>query len=445
MPLRDARLHRRFEGIVAAMAKSPDRSFPKVFTTDSELEATYRFLSNERITHEALLAEHVEQTVARVAQSGTVLAVHDSTAFTFGGDQGRDDVGSLDGKRAGFLGHFALAVTAGDERRVLGVLGLEPTFRLDGPRRTELRARENRPDRESLRWLRMVDLVRSSVADVIHVMDSEGDDYALLAHLDQHRQRFVIRTAYDRCVEPAGKVATALAATETVACRTVPLSVRTRLASRGHKSRRLPRQARTAKLQIRATTLTLCRPDRRNTLPPTLTLNVVHVYEVDVPPGEQAVDWKLYTSEPIDTPEQVLAVVDYYRNRWVIEEFFKALKTGCAYEKRQLESRHALLNALALLVPIAWQLLVLRDESRCEALVGTALTGQQIEVLRAVSKRPLPPVLTAREIMLAVAALGGHIKNNGDPGWIVLGRGFMDLLAYEVGWIAGRASRSDQS
>jgi IS4 transposase len=49
----------------------------------------------------------------------------------------------------------------------------------------------------------------------------------------------------------------------------------------------------------------------------------------------------LYTSEPIDTAEQLLTIVDQYRSRWVIEEFFKALKTGCAFEKRQLESYRA--------------------------------------------------------------------------------------------------------
>jgi hypothetical protein len=35
--------------------------------------------------------------------------------------------------------------------------------------------------------------------------------------------------------------------------------------------------------------------------------------------------------------------------------------------------------------------------------------------------------------MLAIAALGGHIKNNGDPGWLVLGRGYEDLLLLERG------------
>ena len=31
------------------------------------------------------------------------------------------------------------------------------------------------------------------------------------------------------------------------------------------------------------------------------------------------------SEDPIDTPEQILAVVDGYRHRWKIEELFKAL------------------------------------------------------------------------------------------------------------------------
>jgi hypothetical protein len=63
------------------------------------------------------------------------------------------------------------------------------------------------------------------------------------------------------------------------------------------------------------------------------------------------------------------------------------------------------------------------------------LTSKQLEVLRAIAKKPLPSRPSACDAMLAVAALAGHIKNNGDPGWLVLGRG-MHLLLLEMG---GRA------
>ena len=96
---------------------------------------------------------------------------------------------------------------------------------------------------------------------------------------------------------------------------------------------------------------------------------------------------RLLTTEPIDTVEQIVRIVDWYRTRWLIEEFFKALKTGCAYEKRQLESLPTLLVALALLAPIAWRLLLLRHLSRePPATAATvALTPRQLQVLRASS------------------------------------------------------------
>src|SRR5256885_7199660 len=49
----------------------------------------------------------------------------------------------------------------------------------------------------------------------------------------------------------------------------------------------------------------------RSTLFPYTTLfrsNLVHVTEVDPPPGEPAVEWLLYTTLPVDTKEQVLDV-----------------------------------------------------------------------------------------------------------------------------------------
>jgi hypothetical protein len=69
-----------------------------------------------------------------------------------------------------------------------------------------------------------------------------------------------------------------------------------------------------------------------------LKVHVVTVMERDCPEGDEPIAWYLVTNEPITTSEQVASVVDAYRARWVVEEFFKALKTGCQIEKRQMES-----------------------------------------------------------------------------------------------------------
>ena len=205
------------------------------------------------------------------------------------------------------------------------------------------------------------------------------------------------------------------------------------------------RKGRRAKVSIKATQVVVARPyNALKSLPESLTLNYLHLFEENPPAGEAAVDWKLLTTEPIDTPQQVERVVDIYRRRWVIEEFFKALKTGCAIEARQLESLHALQNATAMMLPIAWHLLAIRTSARQSphAPATRVFNQVQLQILRKLTDRPPPDNATVADALSALAALGGHIKNNGDPGWMVLGRGYKDLIAAERVW---RAATYDQS
>ena len=125
------------------------------------------------------------------------------------------------------------------------------------------------------------------------------------------------------------------------------------------------------------------------------------------------------------------------------QEYFKALKTGCAFEKRQLTSFDGLVRALAIFVPMAWHLLVLRHLGRApRPLPANRLLepSRQLLLRKLLAKRryDLPAHPSIRDAMLGIAALGGHISNNGDPGWLVLGRGFARLVEAEQGWRLAR-------
>jgi hypothetical protein len=172
-------------------------------------------------------------------------------------------------------------------------------------------------------------------------------------------------------------------------------------------------------------------------------VNLVEVMEVDPPEGEVPVSWVLVTTLPVDTPEQVAAVVDAYRARWLIEEWFKAMKTGCAYEDRQLESIDTLLKAFVLLAPVATRLLTLRwlahNETDCPATV--VLSVDEIKFLRAIErtrKRELSTAPTAYDVMLAIAKMGGFLTSNKVPGWRVLGRGFEEFSLMYEGYLIAR-------
>jgi len=437
----DVRLNQRLGVLADRLAERPAESLPKTLS-DAELEAAYRFFGNDKVTPDAILAPHLRQTARRCCEHDTMLVVHDTTQFEFGGHSKRAGLGRLIRPGQGFFGHFSLATTADGKRNPLGLLNVESIFRLDDVKPKASR-RKSDSRGESARWRRGVEGAEAQLAGgthAIHVMDREGDSYAILAALDAKDRSYVIRSFHDRVlVGEAEKLRATAASAKATLQREVPLSPRSPI--KGPKGKRHPaRRLRLAKLSFAAVTVDLGRTahDALKADSPPLRVNVVHVFEQRPPSGEPAVEWFLLTNLPIESSDDIAFVVDCYRGRWTIEEFFKALKTGCQYERSQLESAHSLLNALAILAPVAWRLLLLRHLARTDEHVkaDAALTVKQIEVLRATSKKRLPHNLTARDALLAVAALGGHLKNNGDPGWIVLGRGMHDLLLLELGWRA---------
>jgi len=446
---------RRLCWLVELMSRAPDRSFPKAAGDDGDLEGIYRFLHSRHVTYDAMLQSHYIQTADRMAGASRVLVLHDTTDGAYGGQ--RKGLGRLAGSLPGFLAHVSLAVAGDGTLRPLGALNVYCWARTNEPKSKKSKNGRKlsgadyakREDKESERWMEAVRLCRER-ADahqlVLHIADREGDNFVFLATMSVAGDRFVVRLAHNRAVGAevvAGEqdlLRDVLEVAPVRAVRQVTLSRRLGNAAPGSQATHQPREQREVTLEIRATTVALQRPRYVDaSLPRYLPVHVVYVTEVNAPADVEPVEWMLVTSEPIDTVEEILQVVDDYRARWLIEEFFKALKTGCALEKRQLESIEALTNALALFVPIAWQLLLLRNLSRSEpdAPATTVLTPTQIEVLtHFVPKAKLPEHPTVREVLFAVARLGGHIKNNGDPGWLVLGRGLIDLLQMERAWLA---------
>ena len=454
--LGDARLNARRDRVIAALEQHPDTGFPDACADDAETEALYRFLRNRRVSLDAVIAPHVQATADRCRAIGDVLVLHDTTENVFPGETPRAGLAVLGPRRHGFWLHAALAVSADGLRAPLGVLRLAPFVRQPDPTRLakpHWRERFRDPQKESRRWADGVTTVRTCLgpkASPIHVMDREGDNYELLAHLQQHHERFVVRLHYDRRLNSEGHVdapATLEAARPCDALCERPVTVSARQVGtrpRPLVKRRPARATRVATVRFAAAAVTLKRPrDHRHPWPASLAVHVVYATEVHPPDGEPPIEWRLVTTEPITTTEQVLRIVEWYRTRWLIEEFFKCLKTGCAYEKRQLESLDTLLVALALLAPIAWQLLLMRHLARELPDVGAtvALTRRQIGILRATPVgRQLAARPSIRDALRAVARLGGHLRQNGEPGWLVLHRGMQKLLCMETGWAAAQAA-----
>jgi hypothetical protein len=458
----DPRRKTRLARIADQLAASPESSLPKTLGNPSQLEGTYRFLNNPQIEPEQVLDAHISCTVRRAAKAGTVLVIHDTTEFGFGGEA-RKGLGRIsEGKKEGFLSHYSLCV--GLDGRPLGTLGLYAWAREQKRkgRRCQQQSQYD-PERESLRWPEAVHRTGELLygnAEAIHVMDREGDCMELMADLMEHGHRFVIRLAHDRRLDPDRRRVEVPKLYETLATaplrleREVPLSARKGGRPQPQTKRFAVRKMRVATLEVRAQTLEISPGNGAPIhLPDRLSLNFIEVSEPNPPEGQEPVLWRLVTTEPIDTVEQVAAVVDIYRQRWLIEEYFKAIKSGCNYQQLQVESARALLIALSIYSAVAWRLLLMRwlDRNSPNEPATAALSTTQLQLLQAVRQKdgkPLPSDPTVHDALMAIAAIGGHLTQNGPPGWMILCRGFDKLLLMELGWLAatdGCVQRSDQS
>jgi len=146
-----------------------------------------------------------------------------------------------------------------------GECGSDPGHREVAHRRCagELTDQEARiaPGRESERWTEGVALAEAAVAgqsQLVHVMDSEGDNDELMTALVGEQRRLVIRLGQDRLVEGVEgkqKVSEFLALAAVAAKRRVSVSRRTANLSSHKDRRRAARPEREASLAIHATAL----------------------------------------------------------------------------------------------------------------------------------------------------------------------------------------------
>lgn len=166
-------------------------------------------------------------------------------------------------------------------------------------------------------------------------------------------------------------------------------------------------------------------------------ISLVEVREVHPPSGVKPLRWVLSTSHRVTSLADALTVIGYYEKRPLIEEFHKALKTGCSIETRQYASAQPLEALTALLSVVAVRLLQLRSAARTQPdrPAGEVVPPRWIAMLSSVRKGQHKIIRTVRDFYRGLAGLGGFLgrKHDGEPGWITLWRGFEKLHLYLQG------------
>lgn len=185
-----------------------------------------------------------------------------------------------------------------------------------------------------------------------------------------------------------------------------------------------------------------------------MTAHVVQVCEVDAPAGDVPVEWLLITTLPIETIAQVRDIIQYYATRFLIEVFFRVLKSGCRVEERRFEHIDRLLPCVAIYLIVAWRTLMICRLGRscpdldCEAVFDPAEWKSVWMTVRRTKLPCRPPRLG--EILPLIAQLGGyvHVPNRKDPPgpqtlWLGLQRMYDLALAWNT--FGPGASRGEET
>src|SRR5690606_29175975 len=97
---------------------------------------------------------------------------------------------------------------------------------------------------------------------------------------------------------------------------------------------------------------------------------------------------------------------------------------------------------------IACRALALRSAAHehADRTILLEIDDDELAVLRLKKPKLVGDSPSSRDVLLAVASLGGHIKPNGDPGWLTIMRGFQQLVSLVDGWRLAKLQYSrDQS
>jgi hypothetical protein len=425
----------------AALVARPGSCIRRLAGTRAREIQFTRFLRNGSVTATEMAAHAAARTAARAA-GRDVVVIQDTSELALGGRRakanGYGPVGK-GGALRGLLLHAVLAVDAGTG----GVLGLVDArvWNRKGGKVTDRRSRKT-SNKESQRWLdgtMRAGEVLAGAAHITGVSDRESDIYEHFARRPDN-VHLIVRACQNRKIE-----------TDDTDQVNLLFSHVDGLPEQGRFEVKIPaapgRKARTTELAVRFSRVVLRKPlhGAAADLPATIALTMVDVRETSTPQDGKPIHWRLLTTHAVTNLDGARRIVELYRMRWTIEEFFHALKTaGFDIEAADIGDPKVMIKfvtAVTVAAVTVMQLVKARDGTTDQVLADAfdpadqpileALSAQ-LEGKTARQKNPHPKGSLAFAGWV-VGRLGGWTGYYGKPGPRVMREGLDDFQRIKYG------------
>jgi len=329
------------------LLQSKTSSVRQSFSSRSKQKAVYRFLSNDNVTEEELIASCTERT-SLLSEGKHVLVLNDTTEINVQNNLGRLEVGSGVGlvgnnRDLGFFAHLGLAIDS-QTGQALGYSSMKLWHRSLDKGTKESRDYKYLPveEKESYKWIKCASdskTILSAASSITLVGDRESDMYELFTDATNQGLHLVVRNRINRKTEEGEKLHEQLTA--------APIAGHHLIEVKGD----IRKQAKnsTTSLAVKYKEVTLLKPKRKNDQ---RTKNIkIWAVEVKEDGKKDGICWRILTTHEITNFADAVQIIEWYRMRWYIEEVFRLLKNkGYKIEDSQIETGWALRKLTILLL-----------------------------------------------------------------------------------------------
>jgi hypothetical protein len=381
MELLDKRLFAVFNKLTARIGEKQTLSLRKLSSARKEEIQFGRFVGNDKITVE-LLEQQLYSNTQKHCTGSHCLLIEDTSQIGFSLDRAIKDLGKVDkGQIKGFYIHPVLAIDAVNYD-CYGIASLEFVTRpwaeqeLTHKEIDAIRTKTPFEQKEGYRWFSSIKkaLPQCSKAAIKTVVaDREADIYPLLTGLTQTLGvDYVIRSRFDRPTEDGATILKEVDNWSGESCYQIKVPATDK------------RSAHTAKMVVKYGQVSLKKSAGKSIvqLPAYHASYVVEVKELpeSAVNNEQPVHWVLLTSHSVNDSEMALQVVEWYKQRWNIEQVFRTLKSkGLKIESSQLEDYEKLkkITILSLIAAVKVMQLIKARDGTTTQMISAAFSEQE--------------------------------------------------------------------
>ena len=421
-------------------------SIRQITQTQAEQKSIYRLLENECFSEQAIESSIINKC-SELSAGRHLLCIQDTTEFNLSGNENRlkkqSGIGTTSNKDTpGFFMHSGLVIDALGGS-ALGYCGIKLWHRSETkPGRYERKYQKQQiTKKESNKWLEVsanAKKLLSEAKSVTIIADRESDIYDLLASVPDEKTHILIRSNADRRLETGSTLSVYLDA--------LPVMHHHILNVQGDIRKNIKKRQAILNMKWGTVKIKKSHTSLNPLLEKSVELTVLEVQEQGMKNG---IYWRILTTHKISSSQDALQIIEWYKQRWYIEQIHRLLKNeGIRIERSQLESgwsvrKLTLLSMMAVLRILQMMLayeneteqpieeVFNKKEQACLAQVNNEMQGETFK------QKNTSNTKTLKWATWIIARLGGWkgYKAQRKPGPIVLQKGLIKFYNLFEGWL----------